>query len=106
MVRLALAAVAIVGFTVAPVKAARRMECHVCSIVSIDTPGATPYIFHVKRWDIVKKLTRAGFVATEGANHTRMSHPDGGWTVIGRHGEIPTGVVRKIEKQTGVKLRP
>ena len=60
----------------------------------------------MKRRDIIKKLTEAGFVAAEGANHTRMTHPDGRWTVIGRHTEIPTGTVRAIERQTGVRLCP
>ena len=60
----------------------------------------------MKRKDIIKKLTKAGFVASEGANHTKMSHPDGRWTVIGRHAEIPSGTVRMIERQTGIKLRP
>ena len=59
----------------------------------------------MKRRDIIKKLTKAGFVASEGANHTKMSHPDGRWTVIGRHTEIPTGTVRAIERQTKIKLR-
>ena len=60
----------------------------------------------MKRRDVIKRLTEAGFVASEGANHTRMTHPDGRWTVIGRHAEIPTGTVRAIERQTGVRLRP
>lgn len=59
----------------------------------------------MKRRDVVRKLAKAGFVAKEGANHTRMVHSDGRWTVIGRHAEIPTGTVRAIERQTGVKLR-
>ena len=60
----------------------------------------------MKRREILKKPAKAGFVQTEGANHTRMSHPDGRWTVIGRHSEIPTGTVRAIERQTGVRLLP
>ena len=60
----------------------------------------------MKRKDIIRKLIEAGFVRSEGANHTRMSHLDGRWTVISRHTEIPTGTVRAIEKQTSVKLRP
>lgn len=60
----------------------------------------------MKRREILKKLAKAGFVQTEGANHTRMSHADGRWTVIGRHSEIPTGTVRAIERQTGVRLLP
>ena len=67
-------------------------------------PGTT-YIIHMKRRDVVRKLAKAGFVAKEGANHTRMAHADGRWTVIGRHAEIPIGTVRAIERQTGVKLR-
>ncbi len=60
----------------------------------------------MKRRSILKKLAKAGFVRTEGANHTRMTHPDGRWTAVGRHVEIPTGTVRAIERQTGVKLLP
>ncbi len=60
----------------------------------------------MKRREILRKLNKAGFVRAEGANHTRMTHPDGRWTAIGRHTEIPTGTVRAIERQTVVKLLP
>lgn len=58
----------------------------------------------MKRADIIAVLLKAGFVQTEGANHTKMTHGDGRVTFLGRHREIPQGTVRAIEKQTGVKL--
>lgn len=59
----------------------------------------------MKRRDIIGKLQAAGFIPQEGGNHTRLTHPDGRWTVVGRHREIADVIVRQIEKQTGVKLR-
>ena len=64
-----------------------------------------PYIIHMKRREIIRKLRQAGFTAVERKNHTKLTHPDGRWTMIGRHTEIPAGTVRAIERQTGVKLR-
>lgn len=60
----------------------------------------------MKRRDVMKKLQAAGFVATEGGNHTKLKHPDGRFTYLGRHKEIPNTIVRAIEKQTKVKLLP
>ena len=60
----------------------------------------------VKRKDILKKLAEAGFTFEEGANHTKAYDPKGVYSAaIGRHTEIPERIVKKIEKQTGVKMR-
>ena len=67
--------------------------------VHIETAGTT-----MKRRDIIRKLEQAGFIALEGGNHTKLQHPDGRRTIVGRHGEIPSGTVRAIEKQTKVRL--
>jgi predicted RNA binding protein YcfA (HicA-like mRNA interferase family) len=59
----------------------------------------------VKRKDILRKLAEAGYRFAEGRHHTRCYDvADAYRTVIGRHTDIPEMVVRKIEKQTGVKL--
>jgi predicted RNA binding protein YcfA (HicA-like mRNA interferase family) len=60
----------------------------------------------MKRRDILKKLADAGFTFEEGANHTKVYDPQKVYkAAIGRHAEIPERIVRKIEKQTGVKMR-
>lgn len=54
---------------------------------------------------LIKLLMEAGFSAREGSRHTKLSHPDGRITVIHRHkGDIPTGTLAAIERETGVKL--
>ena len=59
----------------------------------------------VKRKIILRKLTEAGFTFQEGGNHTKAYDPQGRYrTTISRHAEINDDTVRKIEKQTGVKL--
>ena len=63
-------------------------------------------IIRVKRKDIIKKLTKAGFTFVEGANHTKAYDSQGIYrATIGRHPEIKERIVKKIEKQTGIKLR-
>lgn len=55
--------------------------------------------------DLIKKLEDAGFVAHEGARHTKLSHPDGRVTVVHRHrGDIPLGTLKAIARETGVAL--
>lgn len=50
-------------------------------------------------------LTDAGFVAREGAKHTRFTHPDGRITVVHRHrGDIPFGTLKAISRETGIPL--
>ena len=60
----------------------------------------------MKRKDILKKLAEAGFTFEEGTNHTKAFDPQGAYrAAIGRHAEIPERIVKKIEKQTGIKMR-
>ena len=59
----------------------------------------------MKRKDILKKLAAAGFTLIEGGNHTKVYDKNGTYrTAVGRHSEIDDFTVRKIEKQSGVKL--
>ena len=59
----------------------------------------------MKRKAILQKLTEAGFTFQEGGNHTKAYDAQGRYrTSIGRHTEIKEDTVRKMEKQTGVKL--
>ena len=60
----------------------------------------------MKRKDILKKLANAGFTFEEGANHTKAYDAQGMYrAAIGRHTEINERIVKKIERQTGVKIR-
>ena len=60
----------------------------------------------MKRKDILKKLTDAGFTFEEGASHTKAYDAQGVYrAAIGRHTEINERIVKKIERQTGVKVR-
>jgi hypothetical protein len=59
----------------------------------------------VKRKAILKKLAEAGLTFIGDANHTKAYDAEGRFrATIGRHAEIKENTVRKIEKQTGVKL--
>jgi len=58
----------------------------------------------MKRKDIMRKLAEAGCVFEEGGNHTKVTAPDGRYTVVGRHTELPKNIVKAIEKQIGIKL--
>lgn len=58
----------------------------------------------MKRTELLKKLAMEGFEFKEGSNHTKV-YKDGVYTsVIGRHKEIGTEIVKAIEKQTKTKL--
>ena len=60
----------------------------------------------MKRKDILKKLADAGFTFEEGANHTKVYDFQGEFrAIVGRHTEIDERTVKKIEKQSGVKMR-
>ena len=60
----------------------------------------------MKRKDILQKLAEAGFTFREGGDHTRAYDPQGVFrTVIGRHTELDERIVKKIEKQSGVKMK-
>lgn len=55
--------------------------------------------------EIINKLIEAGFINKGGRKHDKLVHPDGRITVIHRHqGDLPTGTLKAIEKQTKVKL--
>ncbi len=59
----------------------------------------------MKRRDILRRLAEAGYTFEEGANHTKAYDKDGNFkTTVGRHTDIKENVVKKIEKQTSVKL--
>jgi len=58
----------------------------------------------MKRTEILKMLTKAGFDFKEGANHTKVYKEGVYKSVIGRHSEIDSRNVKKIEAQTGVSL--
>ena len=60
----------------------------------------------VKRKDILKKLAEAGFTFKEGDKHTKAYDKSGAYrTAVGRHTEIDEWTVKKIEKQSGVKMK-
>ncbi|MDR1659897.1 MAG: type II toxin-antitoxin system HicA family toxin [Desulfovibrio sp.] len=56
--------------------------------------------------ELADKLRALGFIEISAKKHIKFKHPDGRWTVIskGSH-EIDTGLLKKIEQQTGEKLR-
>ena len=57
----------------------------------------------VTRREVEKYFQEKGFVNVGGANHDRLQHPDGRWTILGRHGEIPNQLFEKMKKQAEVK---
>lgn len=58
----------------------------------------------MKRRDIIRKLEAAGLTLKEGGDHTKVYAGGVRISAIPRHTEIKTGLVRAIERQTGVKL--
>lgn len=58
----------------------------------------------MKRKDILRKLAEAGFTFSEGGNHTKVFKDGNYISAVSRQTEIKEYAVRKIEKQTGVKL--
>jgi hypothetical protein len=59
----------------------------------------------VKRKDILQKLKKAGFSLVEGGKHTKVYDATGKhFAAIGRHVALDDWMVRKIEKQCGVKI--
>jgi len=57
----------------------------------------------VKRKDVEAFFRLHGFVNVGGARHDRLQHPDGRWTVLERHREIPDRLFEKMKKQAGIK---
>ena len=56
--------------------------------------------------ELKRKLTAAGWVTTQGSRHELATHPDkpGVKISIPRHtGDIPTGTLNKILKDSGLK---
>ena len=59
----------------------------------------------MKRNEVLKKLSEAGFTFKEGGSHTKAYDSNGVYrTAISRQTEIKKWVVKEIEKQTGVSL--
>lgn len=58
----------------------------------------------MKRREIIARLQAAGLTFKEGGNHTVVYRDGQKVSVISRQREIAEPVVRRIEKQTGVKL--
>lgn len=58
----------------------------------------------MKRRDVIKKLEASGLILRNGTKHTHILRDGAKVSVLSRQTEIPTSVVRKIERQTGVKL--
>jgi len=56
-----------------------------------------------KRRDVVKLLESNGFINRGGTNHDRFVHPDGRWTEVARHSEIPLLAFKRIKKQAGLE---
>ena len=57
----------------------------------------------VKRRDVVKFFKSQGFVIKGGTNHDKLVHPDGRWTILGRHAEIDNDTFKLMKKQAGLK---
>ncbi|MEM7694158.1 MAG: type II toxin-antitoxin system HicA family toxin [Pseudomonadota bacterium] len=58
----------------------------------------------MKRRDLLRKLQAAGLTLKEGGDHTKVYRAGVRISAVPRHTEIKTGLVRAIERQTGVKL--
>lgn len=56
---------------------------------------------NVKAKQLIKFLTKIGFVKTKGrGSHVRLVHADGRWTQVAVHpGSIPVGTLRKVITQ-------
>lgn len=54
--------------------------------------------------EVLKKLTRAGFVETrQTGSHKILRHPDGRQTYVSMHpGDLPKGTFKKILKQANL----
>ena len=57
----------------------------------------------VKRREVEKFFKEHGFVNVGGTNHDKLRHPDGRWTVLERHGEIPNRRFEDMKKQVGLE---
>ena len=59
----------------------------------------------MKRRLVLKKLMAAELEIREGGRHTLVFRDGRFVSAVPRHREIDDGLVREIEKQTGVKLK-
>lgn len=57
----------------------------------------------VKRKYVLSWFRARGFVVQGGTNHDKLVHPDGRWTVLGRHGEIANQLFEKMKKDVSEK---
>ena len=56
-----------------------------------------------KRKDVLKFFKEQGFELRKGSNHDKLVHPDGRWTVIGRHQEINNKLFERMKKEAEVR---
>ena len=56
-----------------------------------------------RRKDVLKFFKEQGFELQKGTNHDKLVHPDGRWTVIGRHQEINNKLFERMKKEAEVK---
>ena len=59
----------------------------------------------MKRRDIIAALRKAGLTFQEGGNHTIVYRDGKKVSVISRQREINERIVKRIEAQTGVRLK-
>lgn len=59
----------------------------------------------MKRRDILAKLAEAGLTFREGGRHTIVYRDGKKVSVVSRQREIAEPIVRRIERQSGVKLK-
>ena len=57
----------------------------------------------VKRKEVEDFFKEHGFENKGGANHDKLQHPDGRWTILGRHREISNLLFERMKKQAGLK---
>lgn len=57
----------------------------------------------VKRKEVVRFFKENGFELKGGTNHDKLVHPDGRWTVVGRHTEIGGRLFDEMKKEVGLK---
>lgn len=71
---------------------------YIISLIRIEFGG------QMKRKKILQLLLHAGFTIEEGGSHSRILKDGKFVSVISRQAEVDDRIVKKIEKQTGIKL--
>jgi len=66
-----------------------------------------PKLPAIRPKDVVKKLTKLGFIITrQTGSHARLIHPDGRATTIALHNrDLPKGTLRAILRQTEITTK-